>query len=119
MLKVYVVPKDDSAKEKFKAWCKNRKTDIEVWWSENKETVIALTPVIVGGVTVAFKFGNKFINLRQEKKMRERAIWDPQQMHWWYMKKAPSQEQWAEITRRKNAGESVSDILVDLGMLKR
>lgn len=118
MIKIYVVPRDDSKKEKARAWIHNKKVDFECWWDENKETVIALTPVIVGGITVAFKFGDRLVKNHNAKWMRERSIWDPKQQHWWIMTKKPTPWQWSEIERRKNNGESVSDILRDLGMLK-
>lgn len=118
MIKVYVTPKDDSKKEKAKAWLHNKKVDFECWWAENGETVITLTPVVIGGLTVAFKFGNKILSVRQERYMREHAIWDPKECHWWIMKKKPTAWQWSEIERRKQDGERVSDILRSLGMLK-
>ena len=118
MIKVYRAPKDDSKKEKIKAWVHNKKVDAQCWWEENKDDVIALTPVVIGGLTVAFKFGSKMVSAHKAKYMREHAIWDPKAMHWWIMKKKPTSWQWSEIDRRKNAGESMESILRSLGMLK-
>ena len=118
MLRVHVAHKDDSKKEKLKAKVHNKIVDFQCWWDENKQDVIALTPVAVGGLVAGFKFGNKLLKSHQEKYMREHAIWDPKQMHWWILKKKPTSWQWSEIDRRKNAGEPVADILRSLGMLK-
>lgn len=118
MMKVYVVPKDDSTTEKAKAWLHNRKVDAQCWWQENKREVVALTPVVIGGLTVMFKFGDKLVKAHRERFMREHAIWDPKQMHWWIMKKKPTAWQWSEIDRRKANGEQIADILRSLGMLK-
>ena len=118
MIRVHAVPKDDSKKEKLKAKVHNKLVDLQCWWEDNKEEVVVIAPVVVGFMTVGIKFGNRLIKAHQEKYMREHAIWDPKNMHWWIMKKKPTAWQWSEIDRRKSAGEPVSDILRSLGMLR-
>ena len=118
MIKTYVVPKDDSKKEKAKAWLHNKKVDAECWWEENKSDVIALTPVVAGVIAVSCKFGNNLIKAHREKYMREHSVWDPRAQHWWIFKKKPTTWQWSEIDRRTKNGENMADVFRSLGMLK-
>ena len=118
MYKAYVVPKDDSKKEKAKAWVKNRFIDIRCFWEENKEEIVALTPVVIGGVTVLVKVFAKRNSLNAEKRLKERFIWDPKLGHYWEIRKKLTAEQSLEIERRRATGENMGQILMTMGVLK-
>ena len=119
MVKVYVVPKDNSKKEKLKAWCKNRKTDIQCFWAENKEEIVALTPVVIGGVTVLAKAISKHNAIRAEQILKDRKIYDPRMGHYYELRKKPTDWQWTEIDKRYKNGEGYGQILKDMGLLKK
>ena len=119
MVKVYVVPKDNSKKERFKAWCKNRKTDVQCFWDENKEAIVALTPVVIGGVTVLAKSISKHNAIKAEQFLKERKIYDPRMGHYYELKRKPTPIQWTEIDERFRNGEGYGQILKDMGLLKR
>ena len=119
MIKVYVVPKDDSMKEKAKAWVKNRKTDVECFWAENKEEIVALTPVAIGGIAVLAKAISKHNAIKAEQMLKDRKIYDPRMGHYYTMKRKPTDWQWTEIDRRFRNGEGYGEILKDLGLLKK
>ncbi len=120
MVKVYVVPKPDASKlEKFKVWCKNRKTDIECFWAENKEEIVALTPVVIGGALAAGKAISKHRAIKAEQILKDRKIYDPRMGHYYEMSRKPTNLQWAEIDQRFRNGEGYGDILKDMGLLKR
>ena len=119
MIKVYVVPKDDSKKEKVKAWCKNRKTDIQCFWAENKEEIVTLAPVLIGGGLAVGKAISKHNAIKAERILKDRKIYDPRMGHYYEMRKKPTDMQWTEIDRRFRNGEGYGDILRDMGLLKR
>lgn len=119
MVKIYVVPKDDSFKEKAKAWVKNRKTDVECFWAENKEAIVTLTPVVVGGLTLVGKAIGKHNAIKAEQMLKDRKIYDPRMGHYYTMRKKPTDWQWTEIDRRFRSGEGYGDILKDMGLLKK
>lgn len=119
MVKVYVTPKDDSRKEKAKAWLKNRKTDIQCFWAENKEDVIAVAPIAIAAAVGLGKAISKHNAIKQEQILKDRKIYDPRMGHYYEMKKKPTNWQWTEIDRRFRNGEGYGDILADMGLLKR
>lgn len=119
MVKVYVVPKDDSKKEKFKAWCKNRKTDVECFWAENKEAAVALAPVVIGGLTMLGKAISKHNRIKAEEMLKNRKIYDPRMGHYYTMRRTPKPIEWTEIDERFRAGEGYGQILKDMGLLEK
>lgn len=119
MVKVYVVPKDNSKKERFKAWCKNRKTDVQCFWGENKEAIVALTPVVIGGVTMLAKSINKHNAIKAEQLLKDRKIYDPRMGHYYDLNRKPTSIQWTEIDERYRSGEGYGQILKDMGLLKK
>lgn len=118
MLKVYVVPENDSFGAKAKAWVKNRRTDVECWWDEHGETVVALTPVVVTGGTIIAKVIGKRVNLQKEQTLKDRFVYDTSLGHYWELKKKLTNSQWVEIENRRRAGESLGNILAQMGVLK-
>lgn len=118
MLKVYVVPKDDSKKEKAKCWIKNRITDVRCFWADNKETIVTLVPVVVGGVTVLARVIGKQARIKQEKNLKELYVWDPKLGMYYQLRKKMTNAQRLELDRRKEAGESIGNILASMKVLK-
>jgi hypothetical protein len=118
MTKIYVVPKDDSKKEKARAWLKNRKTDAEAWWEENKETVMVLGPAAIGLATLGFKVFGKRINLRKEQQLKELFMYDNSTRRYWPLKRKLTIEERLTIERLQENGERLGNILAQMGMLK-
>lgn len=118
MLKVYVVPKDDSRKEKAKCWVKNRITDIRCFWADNKETIVTLVPVVVGGVTVLARVIGKQARINQERDLKELYVWDPKLGMYYQLRKKMTNAQRLELDRRKEQGESIGNILASMKVLK-
>lgn len=84
---------------------------------ENPEAVVAgLT--VVGSVMAKEIFASqKRHAARKEKEDDARYMWDPSEGHRWYLKKIPTTAQYLEIGRRRDAGEKLKDILVDMKLL--
>lgn len=118
MTKIYVVPKDDSKKEKARAWLKNKKTDAEVWWEENKEIFAVIAPAALGAAAWGFRVLGKRANLRKEQILKDKFVYDTSLGHYWELKKKLTNEQWVEIENRRRNGESLGNILARMGVLK-
>ena len=118
VLKVVHVPKDNSKKERAKAWIKNRYEDAKCFWAENKDVILTLAPVVVGGVTVMAKVVRKQQAIYQEKKLKDRYVWDAKLGHYWLTNRKLNNAEWTEIERRKNEGESLGEILASMKVLK-
>lgn len=118
MIKVYVVPENDSAKAKAKAWLHNRKVDAQCLWADHKEEILILGPAAIGAISVGVKVIGKRINLHKEEQLKDFRVYDTSLGHYWELRKKLSNSQWLEIERRRGAGESLGDILYDMKVLK-
>ena len=118
MIEVIAVPKDDSKKEKIKCWIKNKYRKAKRVLVDNKEMILTLAPVVVGGVTVLAKVITRQQKIHQEMTLKERYVWDAKLGHYWLVNRKLSNTEWTEIERRKNAGESLGNILASMKVLK-
>lgn len=101
-------------KEKFKGKVDKCKKVI----IDNKDTIVSLTPVVIGGVVAVTKVIGKHHNLRKEKEVKDLYCYDRKLGHYWALKRELSNNEWLEIDRRKAKGEKLSDILDELKVLK-
>lgn len=118
MLKVYAVPENDTTWAKFKCWCKNKKTDIQCFWDDNKREIVTLAPVIVGGVTVLARVISRHSAINREQKLKDLRIWDPKGGYYWVVNRKLTNLERLEIERRRQAGEGIGNILVSMKVLK-
>lgn len=88
------------------------------WIIQNKEAVITLTPVIIGGITTIAKVVGKHKNLRKEEDLKDLYCYDRSLGHYWRLRRELTNQEWLEIDRRKKNGERLSDILAELKVLK-
>lgn len=101
-------------KEKFNAKIQNGKE----WFIRNKETVITLTPVVIGGLTTIIKVVSKRINLAKEEELKDLYCYDRSLGHYWQLRRELTNKEWLEIDKRKKNGERLSDILDEMKVLK-
>lgn len=101
-------------KDKINAKIQNGKE----WIVRNKEAVIILTPVIIGGVTTVSKVVGKRINLRKQENLKDLYCYDRSLGHYWRLRRELTNREWLEIDQRKKNGERLSDILEQMKVLK-
>ncbi len=118
-MKIYVVPDPNETKfQRFKREVKAKCEEIGDWLSKNKETVLVLTPVVIGGVTTIVKVVGKRVNLHKEEAVKNLYCYDRSLGHYWRLRRELSNQEWLEIDQRKKNGERLSDILAELKVLK-
>lgn len=109
----------DYWKSKHKQFERKEKVEkLKVWANENKETIIALAPMVLVTITNVIRFTNKRVNLRKEQNLKDLYIYDHSHGHYWKLKKKLSADQWIEIDNRKAKGEILCNILNDMNVLK-
>ena len=118
-MKIQIVTKSgekitDRFKEKFHA--RVRKT--KEWAKRNKETIVVLTPVIIGGVVTVTRVVGKRVNLAKEEQLKTLYCYDRSLGHYWALRRELSNKEWLAIDERKANGERLADILSDLKVLK-
>lgn len=88
------------------------------WIIENKEMILTLTPVVIGGVTTVSKVVSKRVNLHKEEMLKDLYCYDRSLGHYWRLRRELSNKEWLEIDRRKANGERLADILAEMKVLK-
>ena len=119
--RVYVVYSEDlkeADKPTFKEKIKSKLKKGAAWCAKNKETLIALTPVVVGGISTITKVVGKHINLRKEETVKELYCYDRSLGHYWSLRRDLTNKEWLEIDERKKNGERLADILAGMKVLK-
>lgn len=101
-------------KEKINAKIQNGKE----WVVKNKEAMITLTPVVIGGLTTITKVVGKRVNLHKQESVKNLYCYDRSLGHYWRLRRELSNREWLEIDRRKKNGERLSDILAEMKVLK-
>lgn len=104
--------------QNFKEKVKAKLQEGKEWVIRNKETVIVLTPVVIGGVTTIVKVVGKRTNLNKQESIKNLYCYDRSLGHYWRLKRELSNKEWLEIDRRKRSGEKLADILEELRVLK-
>ena len=118
-MKIYVVP--DPNETKFQLWKRKVKAKVEEgkqWCVRNKEAIIVLTPVVVGGVTTFVKVVGRRCNLKKQEAVKNLYCYDRSLGHYWALRRELTNREWLEIDARKKNGERLSDILAELKVLK-
>lgn len=110
--------KRESRKRAFKEKVRTKIQNGKEWVVKNKEAVITLTPVIIGGVTTIVKVAGKRVNLRKQEDLKDLYCYDRSLGHYWRLRRELSNKEWLEIDKRKKNGERLSDILEEMKVLK-
>lgn len=104
--------------EDFKVNVRDKFNDGKEWMYRNKELIIALAPIVIGGSTTIFKVVGKRVNLHKQEVVKNLYCYDRSLGHYWRLKRELSNKEWLEIDRRKKNGERLADILTDFKVLK-
>ena len=109
---------NEAKRREFKTKVKNKLLNAKVWVINNKELVIGLTPVIIGGLSTITKVVGKNINLRKQESIKNTYCYDRSLGHYWSLKRDLTNKEWLEVDRRKKQGERLADILSEMRVLK-
>ncbi len=116
---------EDFKKEKRKRERKERVTNgvnkIANWCDKNKETLAIALPVLGAGITGTTKIVKSISRnaaLKQEKKLKERFVYDRSLGKYLELKKPLNNHQLKTILERKDNGEKLSTILQSMKLLK-
>ena len=115
----YVVPEDNSLKAKVKAWVKNRKTDAQVFWDENKEEIVVLAPAAIGLAALGIRTLSRHAALAKEQRLKDLYVYDNSTRRYWELRRKLSTSEKLELERRVDlGGEKLGQVLEDLRVLK-
>lgn len=102
-------------KRKVNTFFGKKKTDLEIWWSRNKEWAIVAVPIAASAAHTGVKYILKMAVIRREERTKFRSIWDGRQR--FELKRKPTNRQRLEIDRRHQKGERIADILDSMRLI--
>lgn len=108
----------ETKKAERKAKIRETKTRIVYWLDDNKEWLIPLIPVTIGGVVTTAKVVGKHSRLNKEKNLKELYCYDRSLGHYWELRRKLTNAEWLSIETRRKNGERLADILAELKVLK-
>lgn len=106
------------AGRRVKTWFSDRAYDVKMYCFNHPEEALGigcLTLVVIGNVVTKTK---KAKALEKEEELKEEYCYDRSLGHYWRLRRKISNDEWLEINRRKNEGESLGEILEQLRLLK-
>lgn len=108
----------DFRKEELRRRWERRKQKALRWWEDNKAAVCVVVPI--GGAVIGktIKSLSGIIARHQNLKSKDLRCYDTSLGHYWELRRRLSNRDWTEINRRRRNGESLGDILDDLGVLR-
>lgn len=103
----------------FKQSIRHRYDKTKKWCSENKDLALLIGMFGVSVIGWAAKWVAPSIDERRENRRLRSRIYDPQNGGYLYVKKPLTTAQMVELDRRRRAGQSVTQALDEMNVLKR
>jgi len=115
-----------SFKEKFEAFKWNTKEKVKDCWnktfdwcSQNKELLIVGIPAVCATISKISKNANQMSERRYDYKERYMQVWDPATRQHVKLRRELRPDEQLELSQRNQDGERITDILFDMGVVKR
>lgn len=108
----------ETKRKKLKVKISEKLNKGKAWIIHNRDMLVMLTPIVIGGVTTVVKVVGKCMNRHSEKALKKLYCYDRSLGHFWRLKRELSTREWLEVDRRKKNGERMADILSDMRVLK-
>lgn len=107
---------------RVKVWFSTKFDNAKRWMANNKEIVIVMGPIVVGGaisiVKTVTRGVSRSMNNRKEEQLKNLYCYDRSLGHYWKLRREVSNNEWLKINQRKAAGEKLGDILEEMKLLK-
>ena len=114
MNKILIDFKREQMKREFKAKVNTKIQEGKEWVVDNKDLLIALTPVVLGGLRIV----GKQMNMCKQESVKNLYCYDRSLGHYWRLRRELTNKEWIEIESRKKNGEKLGDILSSMRVLK-
>lgn len=103
--------------EDFKSECKWRWKETKQWCKDNKDAVVGVTVIVVPAAAKIIRSMVTDHKRKDDERHRNRCVYDPVHHHSYECKRDLKAYEWREIDRRKDAGESVYNILSSMDLI--
>ena len=106
------------AKDKVVRKAEEFACDFRGWWRENRDYVVILAPVAVGGLKIAHKSIDKHVEAKVRKDLVEKRVWDPSRGCWYEIRRPMTNKQRLRLDALKSKGFTTGEALRMMGVLK-
>lgn len=107
--------------ENFKRKVKEKVNETVVWVNDNKEVLVIVVPAaasVIGGLIRLAKSVSHNVSVKQEQKYKDTHIYDRSLGRYVELRRPLSNKDMQVILDRKDNGEKLSSILMDLNLIK-
>lgn len=102
----------------FKNDMGRRVKKVRVWINDNRETVVVVAPIVIGGAIKISQLALRRHNIHLETRNKELFVYDRSLGHYWELRRKLSNNEWLAIETRRKSGENLAQILSSLRVLK-
>lgn len=110
--------KRESKLREIKVWFADKKDKTVEFIEEHRDTIVVLAPVIFTCVTTGIRMVSRHVALAKTKDLKDLYCYDRSAGHYWPLRRKLTTREWIEIDSRRENGERLKDILLDLKVLK-
>ena len=101
----------------FKDWSYDKWVRFKWFVADHKEEIVVFGLPALAGVGELIKLGARQNRVKKEQALKDEYIYDRSGGHYWKLRRKPTNNEWAEIERRRRSGERYSTILTDMRLL--
>lgn len=118
-MKICVVPDPNESRwSRFKREVKAKAHNAAEWCNNNKDIVIIVAPIILGGAVKIVASVAKGIAANKMEDVKNLYAYDNRLGHYWALRRELTNNEWLKVEARKRAGEDLGDILDSMRVLK-
>lgn len=104
--------------EQFKWKAKSGAKKVETWCKEHPQEALAIGAAGLAAAKYVSKAVIRDIRINREETLKKLRCYDPSKGHYFYLKRELTNREWLMIDRRRDAGESLPEILEEMRVLK-
>ena len=109
----------EEKKEAFKLKAKEKFDRAKQWCSENKEILVVAVPAGLAFLGKTMKSVDRMQERKYDYKDRYLQVWDPATRQHVKLRRELKPHEQLELSQRNQDGERLTDILFDMGVVKR
>ena len=100
-------------------WAYHQEEKLKRFWNENKQEIVILAPIAVAATEKLIRNVRHDQRLKEERELKEKFVYDRSCGSYVPLKRKLSNKERLELARRKRNGETSSEILSSMRVVKR
>ena len=84
----------ETKKREFKDELNSKIRRGKEWFVRNREAIIYLTPIVIGGAATIAKVVGKRVNLRKQEELKDLYCYDRSLGHYWRLRRELTNKEW-------------------------